>query len=166
MDVIQAHFVKSIKEASENHSRYYYTLPIRTMFGLDVAVNIIWTQLSSFLQLEIYVSDIGCEIRYMSIKHESESELADAFLNLINIVKSLKFSKTCGFHNGIELDPIHFKILETDDIKLNIEQCCVCSEYTKYQTTCGHYYCTHCRQKNVKISRKDICPMCRTNISI
>jgi hypothetical protein len=166
MDVIQADFVKTIRNVSGSQSRYYYTLPIKSMFGLEVGVNVIWTQISAFLQLEIYVNDIGFEIRYMSTRYNSESdiELANAFSNLMNILKSLKFSKTCGFHNGT-MDPIHFKILETDDIRLEIEPCCVCSDYTKYITKCGHYYCIQCRQKNVKISKKDVCPLCRSNMT-
>jgi hypothetical protein len=167
MDIIQRDFLNKIKEILDGTDTYYYTLPINFMYGIRVSVHIVWRRFLPELTLEIWVHGINTKNEYnvfSSITYESEVEMGESFLDLMKSLTSLKYSKTLGLNNGKTLDPIHFKFLENENIRLEIESCCVCSDDTKHKTVCGHYYCFSCHQQNNLNSKHDLCPLCRRDL--
>lgn len=87
-----------------------------------------------------------------------------AFIKIEHILKNYKFNNTIGsFQNKKSkcFSMIFTKMLSTENIKLNIQECCVCFELTEITTMCNHTLCYKCWE-NIKGSRYDKkCPICR-----
>jgi len=79
----------------------------------------------------------------------TKERLVGVGVNLIKILKTLKFDKMTGkFTTSL---PYFVPELSSAD------ECCVCMEKTKTKTNCGHTLCAECWHN----LREDTCPMCR-----
>jgi hypothetical protein len=99
--------------------------------------------------------------------NSSENELYSFFNDLENLkldyygmlsTKNNFFVNVLNSFNGLAIDGIVF-----DDI--DDKKCCVCTNLTLTSTCCNHRYCFRCRSKNIEITKKDICPICRCNLN-
>lgn len=168
-------------ESDETNETITYQFPRLNMFGLDVHV-VLNISIANIVDRNIESSSLGesrldirkkvlfyykiyADVLYYITERYSclTNEFMTKFCESIDEFKLIKYSKTQGFYQEKKhfVDPVEFLFLETDEIKLNIQDCVVCYDKTKDKLDCSHYLCAHCHQK----LKKQKCPICRKNIN-
>jgi hypothetical protein len=164
---------KSTLEKSTIGEAFEIKLPIKKIDELNVFVYFKIQRITDgcYIKIRIVSSYIISKKSYYSknFKHDNASE--KELYNFFNDLENLKldyygclstrgdgiFINVLNCFNGLIIEGIEF-----DDI--NDKKCCVCSNFTLTYTNCNHRYCNRCRSKNIEITKKDLCPMCRTDL--
>jgi hypothetical protein len=164
---------KSTLERSTIGEAFEIKLPIKKIDELNVFVYFKIQRITDgcYIKIRIVSSYIISKKSYYSknFKHDNASE--KELYNFFNDLENLKldyygclstrgdgiFINVLNCFNGLIIEGIEF-----DDI--NDKKCCVCSNFTLTYTNCNHRYCNRCRSKNIEITKKDLCPMCRTDL--
>jgi hypothetical protein len=140
-------------------------LPIIKIDGIPVSakLNVIngWDNESTTIYLEISVNP-------MYLYHDVATTM-DEFEQMMNSIKNMKFDTFSGeFYTPTAVtykprQPSFFAMpfLEFANVEMNYDECCVCFHNTITMTPCDHFLCYGCR---IRLA-KNICPLCRTNLS-
>lgn len=148
-------------------------LPIKKIDEVNVFVYFKIQRITDgcYIKIRIVSSNIITQQSYYSknFKHDTSTgnELYSFFSDLENLKldyygnlstkKDNVLINVLSCFNGLIIEGVEF-----DDI--NDKKCCVCSNLTLTYTKCNHRYCYRCRSKNIEITKKDLCPMCRTDL--
>ncbi len=164
---------KSTLERSTIGEAFEIKLPIKKIDEVNVFVYYRIQRITDgcYIKIRIVSSYIISKKSYYSknFKHDNASE--KELYNFFNDLENLKldyygclstrgdgiFINVLNCFNGLIIEGVEF-----DDI--NDKKCCVCSNFTLTYTNCNHRYCNRCRSKNIEITKKDLCPMCRTDL--
>ncbi len=164
---------KSTLERSTIGEAFEIKLPIKKIDEVNVFVYYRIQRITDgcYIKIRIVSSYIISKKSYYSknFKHDNASE--KELYNFFNDLENLKldyygclstrgdgiFINVLNSFNGLIIEGVEF-----DDI--NDKKCCVCSNFTLTYTNCNHRYCNRCRSKNIEITKKDLCPMCRTDL--
>jgi len=144
----------------------HFTLPIKTLDGLNVfsSINVVKhsahcpdaVESRSILRLEINIYNCLSEVTKL-IRNQTDFDKA------IDEITHYKFNKLSNsFEDGREImpDEAFYECLNSPNITLKWEECCVCLDKTSGLLACNHALCGMCASKLVK----ERCPLCRSRI--
>ena len=169
-----------------------FCLPISTIDGVSVDATVMITQFQKRVGMmmesdELYDGEYNpVRLGHVLLNHclasqdalVSLGELETALMKLVEVLPTIKFDKAMGrLTNEPKTDTVDedfMRVLASDNVRLNIDGCCVCLEMTRTTTPCGHFLCYKCWQ-NIKKGRCDDstcdctnhrkCPICRGDIT-
>ena len=176
----------------EKLNQKHFILPIEEIAGMKVNVSIEIMAFYKRVDVKIesselyyedtcnplyYYSDILFSDATKSGELPTEQDMVKALEELYKILPTLVFDKMEGRivqHSEKYTNPeAYVKLLSHPNIKLSLDKCCVCLEYTKTTTPCNHTLCYQCWQHIKKETCDDPdcdstthrkCPMCRGDI--
>jgi hypothetical protein len=131
-------------------------VPIDTIDGIKVSFIIY--KIESMLVLEITPTHYKYT-EHLKLFVENEAE----FNTAIEEIKYLRFNKFLNVLCDCRVDRPNaqfYKRLDSSNIKMKFDECCVCLEETFGKTLCNHYICGKCENS----LSGQICPMCRSEI--
>ncbi len=164
---------KSTLERSTIGEAFEIKLPIKKIDEVNVFVYYRIQRITDgcYIKIRIVSSYIISKKSYYSKNFKHDNATEKELYNFFNDLENLKldyygclstrgdgiFINVLNSFNGLIIEGVEF-----DDI--NDKKCCVCSNFTLTYTNCNHRYCNRCRSKNIEITKKDLCPMCRTDL--
>lgn len=141
------------------------TLPIIKIDGIPVSVklNVLnnWNDEPNIIYLEI-------RLHHLYIYDDTASNYTE-FEQMMHSIKCMKFdvftgefySPTAVVSKNHQPSCCPMPFLESPNVEVNYAECGVCFHQTMSTTACNHFLCHGCRLRLTK----NICPLCRTNIS-
>lgn len=148
-------------------------LPIKKIDEVNVFVYFTIHRITDgcYIKIRIVSSNIITQQSYYSKNFKHDTSTGNELYSFFSDLENLKLDyygnlstkrdnvliNVLSCFNGLIIEGVEF-----DDI--NDKKCCVCSNLTLTYTKCNHRYCYRCRSKNIEITKKDLCPMCRTDL--
>ena len=179
-DFIQKHFTTPVKGTT--YIPRDYTLPIRTLDGISVNVEISTYTIDKNTLYSIQVEHrnfMDCEEQgnRRLFTESSFKSIADALTFLADVfLPTFKIDIMRGrfiCHNNIENDEaallVEFSAAFENNERVggSIQKCCVCYDMTRTRTDCNHTLCLRCADKiHFKCDDDECgfdCPLCRTS---
>jgi len=165
--IIYDKIVHKFESSGVSHMRWHCFLPIKSIDSIDVEIEIhLCNRCDGNLHMNFKIYEIW---KHKELYREEVTSYEDLENFLHKVLPSLRFhyafdiltpdlkaENPMYLHIGYEL---YKEMSKCENITTTLNECSVCFEVCKTNTSCGHPLCRKCETKLKDTS----CPICRTN---